>query len=220
MIKYCIFDLDGTLLDTLPTIKHHLNKTLKDYGLSEVGDSETKRYIGDGAYQLIFRVFSEQGVTEEKTVARALAEYKAAYDANPYYLTKIYDGITDALDALLTRGIRLAVLSNKPDAATRSVISHFLAGKFALVRGGTDGIPLKPNREAPLAVAKELGASVGECAFIGDTSVDIFTGKNMCAALTVGVSWGFRDKEELISAGADVLASHPSELIEILEAVK
>ncbi len=216
MIKYCIFDLDGTLLDTLPTIKHYLNETLVGYGLSPVGDAETKRYIGDGAYQLIYRAFSEQGVTCEKTIERALSEYKAAYESYPYYLTKVYDGITDALDELKARGVTLAVLSNKPNAATLAVISHFLPDRFRVVRGGVDGIPLKPNSTAPLAVAAELGAAPDECAFIGDTSVDILTGINMGAGLTVGVSWGFREREELLGAGASIIANHPSELTSLL----
>ena len=218
MIKYCIFDLDGTLLDTLPTIKHYLNKTLIDYGLYAVGDSETKRYIGDGAYQLIFRAFSEQGVTDEKIISKALSEYKAAYDSAPLYLTDFYDGILDALDSLQENGIKIAVLSNKPNAATVSVVRHFFGDRFSVIRGGIDGVPLKPDASSALEIASELGALPKEIAFIGDTSVDVSTGVNMGAALTVGVSWGFREREELILAGADAIADHPSELFKVLEA--
>ena len=89
MIKCCIFDLDGTLLDTLPTIKYHLNNTLTAYGLSPATDSDTRIYIGDGAYQLIYRAFTARGVNDAEIIAKALAEYKAAYDASPYYLTTV-----------------------------------------------------------------------------------------------------------------------------------
>ena len=216
MIKYCIFDLDGTLLDTLPTIKHYLNNTLLDYGLSPVGDRETRRYIGDGAYQLIYRAFSEQGISDEKTIQKALTEYKAAYDSAPTYLTDYYGGILDALDVLRGAGVILAVLSNKPDCATRAVVESFFGDRFAIARGGIDGIPLKPDNTAPLAISRELSADPTEIAFVGDTSIDIYTGKNMGAALTVGVSWGFREMEELIGAGADVVIDHPSELLSAL----
>ena len=216
MIKYCIFDLDGTLLDTLPTIKHYLNNTLSEYGLSPVGDPETRRYIGDGAYQLIYRAFSEQGITNENIIQKALSEYKAAYDNAPLYLTDYYVGILDALDVLRTSGVTLAVLSNKPDAATRAVVANFFDGRFAIARGGVDGIPLKPDSAASIALANELDCDPKECAFIGDTSVDIQTGKNMGAALTVGVSWGFRERAELKAAGADVIIDHPMELLSVL----
>ena len=216
MVKYCIFDLDGTLLDTLPTIKHHLNTTLVNWGLSPVGDAETKRYIGDGAYKLIYRAFSEQGITDEEKIAAAVREYKAAYDNEPYYLTKIYDGIVDALDTLQGAGVTLAVLSNKPNEATEAVISHFLPNRFEIARGGIDGIPLKPDSAAPLSLVKQLGGLASECAFVGDTSVDILTGRNMGACVTVGVSWGFRERAELLDAGADVVIDHPSGLADAL----
>ncbi len=218
MIKYCIFDLDGTLLDTLPTIKYHLNQTLERYGLRAVSDNETRRYIGDGAYQLIYRAFSEQGITDEKIIANALVEYKAAYDERPIYLTDFYDGILDALDMLENAGIKLAVLSNKPNAATVSVVSHFFGNRFSVVRGGVDGIPLKPDKTAALEIVSKLCASPCEVAFVGDTSVDVKTGTNMGAGITVGVSWGFREREELILSGADVIADHPRELLLLLGA--
>ena len=216
MIKLCIFDLDGTLLDTLPTIKHYLNQTLVCYGLSPVDDSKTKRYIGDGAYQLIYRAFTEQGITDDETINRALSEYKAAYDLSPYYLTTYYDGIVEMLDGLGEKGIALAVLSNKPDAATKAVIAHFFPGTFKIAQGGIDGIPLKPDSTAPLSIASTLGVKLEDVAFIGDTRVDVLTGVNMGAGISVGVSWGFRDREELISAGADAVIDHPAELIALL----
>lgn len=216
MIKYCIFDLDGTLLDTLPTIKYHLNVTLVKYGLRPVGDCETKRYIGDGAYKLIYRAFSEQGICDEEAIAEALTYYKAHYDAAPLDLTSVYDGICELLRGLKEKGIKVLVLSNKPDLAARMVVGHFFGDAFALVRGGLDGVPLKPDPTSALDMLKQLGANPSECAFVGDTAVDIQTGKNMGAALTVGVLWGFREREELVAAGADtVTASVPEILLAI-----
>lgn len=216
MIKYCIFDLDGTLLDTLPTIKYHLNATLVKYGLRPVGDCETKRYIGDGAYKLIYRAFSEQGICDEEAIAEALTYYKARYDAAPLDLTSVYDGICELLRGLKEKGIKVLVLSNKPDLAARMVVRHFFGDAFALVRGGLDGVPLKPDPTSALDMLRQLGANPSECAFVGDTAVDIQTGKNMGAALTVGVLWGFREREELVAAGADtVTASVPEILLAI-----
>lgn len=212
MIKYCIFDLDGTLLNTLPTIKYHLNNTLVNYGLKPVGDAETKMYIGDGAYQLLYRAFTEQGVNDGATIDAALAEYKAAYDALPLYLTDLYDGIEEMLRELKALGVVPLVLSNKPDLAARTVVSHFFGEGIELVRGGIDGIPLKPDPTSALDLVGSVGADPRECAFVGDTSVDILTGRNMGAALTVGVLWGFRDEAELTAAGADILVRSAHEI--------
>ena len=213
MIKCCIFDLDGTLLDTLPTIKYHLNNTLTAYGLPPATDSDTRIYIGDGAYQLIYRAFTARGVNDAEMIAKALAEYKAAYDASPYYLTTVYDGIEEMLDRLSAAGVTLAVLSNKPDLAAGLVVGKFLPDRFDVVRGGRDGVALKPDPAAALSMLSELGFSPDECAFIGDTSVDITTGRNMGAALSVGVLWGFRDRAELTAAGADVIVSTAVEIL-------
>lgn len=213
MIRCCIFDLDGTLLDTLPTIKYHLNNTLAVYGLPPATDEDTKIYIGDGAYQLIYRAFTARGVSDSDVIAKALAEYKAAYDASPYYLTTVYDGITEMLDGLAASGVTLAVLSNKPDLAAGLVVDRFLPDRFAAVRGGRDGVALKPDPAAALDMLAELGFSSGECAFVGDTSVDIITGRNMGAALSVGVLWGFRDRAELADAGADIIVEKACDIL-------
>ena len=217
MIKCCIFDLDGTLLNTLPTIKYHLNNTLARYGLPAATDDDTRMYIGDGAYQLIFRAFVARGVSDPELIGRALSEYKAAYDASPYHLTTVYDGIEELLTELKQRGVKLAVLSNKPDLAANLVIDRFLPDRLWAVRGGIDGVPLKPQADAALSLASRLGVSPSECAFIGDTAVDVITGRNMGAALTVGVLWGFRDKKELTDAGADLTVKNANEIIHILE---
>lgn len=212
MIKACIFDLDGTLLNTLPTIKHYLNGTLGKFGYAEVSCSDTKRYIGDGAYMLIKRALGEQGESDEEKILEALSDYKAAYDASPLYLTEIYEGVPEMLRDLKNKGIHLAVLSNKPDPATVAVVSHFFGDLFDIVRGGIDGIPLKPDATSALDILEKMNVTSAEAAFIGDTSVDIETAKNMCASLSVGVLWGFREKEELSEAGADLICSRAEEI--------
>lgn len=216
MIKNVIFDLDGTLLNTLPTIKHHLNTTLTHFGYREVDDEQTKRYIGDGAYQLLYRALTEQGETREDVIRTVLSYYMRQYELAPLHLTEIYEGIPEMLAALSRTGISLLVISNKPDVAAIAVVDHYFPDSFTLVHGGIDGIPLKPDPALPLRMLSEISARAGESAFVGDTAVDINTARNMGAAMSFGVLWGFRDEAELTAAGASVTVSHPSEIVKII----
>ena len=118
----------------------------------------------------------------------------------------------EAVSRLRDSGITLSVLSNKPHEATVSIIREIFGDNFSFVLGGRDGVALKPSPEAPLELARLMGAKPCEIAFIGDTGVDVETGKNMRAGLIVGVEWGFRKREELEAAGADLIISDPSEL--------
>ncbi len=211
-IKYCIFDLDGTLLNTLGTIRYYLNKTLSDAGLNGVGEDECRAFVGDGARLLVTRALESKGITDADVIASLLDKYVKAYDCEPLYLTEPYPGITEALAALKKGGIKLGVVSNKPDFATRSVVQAFFGDAFLCVRGGMDGVRLKPAPDAPLALLSMMGGTPEECAFIGDTSVDMRTAKNMTAALSVGVAWGFREREELYQNGADTVVENGEQL--------
>lgn len=212
MIKYCIFDLDGTLLNTLDTITYYVNSTLEAEGLGRVSRDDCRRFVGNGAHLLIQRALDAVGVTDEGTLEHVLTRYNAAYDASPLYLTAPYDGILQMVDELKRAGIKLGVVSNKPDFATVSVVRSIFGESFEFVRGGRDGVPLKPAPDAPLALLGEMGGSVDQCAFVGDTSVDILTAKGMGCALSVGVLWGFRDRSDLVSSGADAIVESASEL--------
>lgn len=213
MIKACIFDLDGTLLDTLSTITYYVNRTLVKYGCDPINEDECKRIVGDGAAVLIERAFMLRGVTDREVVTEALRYYKPDYDSDPLYLTKPYEDIAEMLSSLRGKGIRLAVLSNKPDTAVVGIIEHFLPDTFEVVRGGRDGVALKPDPTAALEVAALMGVSALECAFIGDTGVDMRTGVNMGAALKIGVSWGFRPISDITEGGSDVVVDRPAEIV-------
>ena len=217
MIKYCVFDLDGTLLNTITTITHYVNRVLRAEGLKEINEEECKIFVGDGAYKLIERALGSRGVFDTDTVLRVLDAYTHEYHRNTLYLTEPYDGVLSLLQGLKERGIATAVLSNKPDVAAVLVTDHFFPGMLSLCRGGIDGVPLKPAPDALLSIMEQLGAKRGEVAFIGDTAVDIATAKNAGVALSVGCLWGFRDRRELEEAGADRLIAHPEELIEVIE---
>ncbi|MBQ7343277.1 MAG: HAD-IA family hydrolase [Clostridia bacterium] len=204
MIKYVLFDLDGTLLSTLPTITYHLNGALSAHGLGKITVENTREYIGNGARKLVTRAVNRCGVDDEAVISAVLSDYNRAYDADPLPKTEPYDGITALVDRLHAEGFKLGVVTNKPEPTAKKLISHFFKDKISIVSGGREGIVLKPDPTESLSVLADMGGVPSECAFVGDTSVDILTGKNMGAALSIGVTWGFRSREELLCAGADV----------------
>ena len=212
MIKCCIFDLDGTLFNTLPTITHYVNLTLESYGLQHISERECCDMIGHGAKYLIDSALDYRGAhTLDYSVV--LAEYNALYNSDTLYLTEPYPHISEMLTALSDSGVLLGVLSNKPEDTTRNIISAFFPGTFASVHGGRAGVALKPSPDPLFSMMAELGVSADEVAYLGDTGVDMSTGKAAGVALTVGVSWGFRERGELIDAGADVIADTPSDIV-------
>ena len=214
MIKCCIFDLDGTILNTITTITHFVNKTLQKFGYPSITEEQCKYFVGNGARLLITRTLAHFGVTDERAVDAVLEEYDRDYKSDPYHLTSKYDGIDELLSGLRRSGISLAVVSNKQDRIAKDAVAHFFPESFDLVVGGKDGVPLKPAPDAPLSVLAELGFTPDECAFVGDTSVDVQTGKNMNAATVIGVLWGFRKKDELTEA--DHVVENPREILSIL----
>ena len=216
MIKCCIFDLDGTLLDTLATIRYYMNLSLTEFGIEPITPEECRRFVGRGARNLMHSALESRGADTPELFDRIFAFYNAAYDAAPYYLTRPYDGTEELTDRLKASGIKLAVLSNKPDFATRVAISHFFGDKFDIVRGGIEGIALKPAADAPLALLAELGCTPEETAYVGDSEVDVLCAKNYGPALPVFVDWGFRTREELTEAGAELILSDASSVADTI----
>ena len=215
MIGCCIFDLDGTLLNTLKTITYYVNKTLASNGIEPISEDDCRRFVGNGAKRLIDSALASKEVFDAEFSARVLKEYNDAYNENTSYLTEEYDGIGKMLKAFSSRGIKLGVLSNKPDETTRLAVEKFFPNVFCSVHGGRVGVRLKPHPDALLEMISDMGASLSEVAYIGDTGVDVQTGKAAGVALTVGVSWGFRDREDL--AGADVISDSTNALTRIIE---
>ena len=210
-IKCAVFDLDGTLLNTLDTIHHYLNLTLEKYNLPLVSLDETRAMVGNGARLLISRAMGEAAADRE-LYDRVFADYNAAYNADPYYLTEPYEGIPELLEKLRGQGITLAVLANKPDIAVKLAVEHFFPSTFTAVQGGVDGTPLKPDPTALLNMLSALGFTPGEPAYIGDSEPAVLTAKNAGVAFPIAVTWGFRTADQLISAGATNLINHPSEI--------
>ena len=213
MIKCCIFDLDGTILDTIVSITYFVNKTLNEYGIESVSVDECKYFAGNGARNLIKRALTSKGVTDEALTEKILTDYVEAYDNDPLYLTTVFEGIDGLLSELRLRGVKLAVLSNKPDSTVKSIVKDFFGDAFDVALGGREGVPLKPDPTAALDILNMLGFTPEETAWVGDTSTDIETAKNLKAALSVGVLWGFRKRDELEGAGADIIASSADEVL-------
>ncbi len=216
-LKAVIFDLDGTLLDTLDGITYYINSVFSDEGLPQIASSVTREIIGDGAQMLISRACARVGVEEPRRVKRILDEYKKRYDGDPFYLVKPYDGINEVINTLKSCGYKLAVLSNKPQFATVSMTEHFFENKFDAIRGGAEGIPLKPDPCAAKMILAKLGVSPDECAFVGDGETDILTAESLGAELSLSVLWGFRTREQLSRAGAKTLVTRPDELLDFLK---
>lgn len=224
MIKGCLFDLDGTLISTLESIRYFLNKTILKRGVREIDEAETKIFVGRGVRKLFETTLASRGYDlSEKNVCdeleKMLVEYNRDYDSDPVYLTEPYDGICDTVNALRGMGMKMAVISNKPDYPTKKIIEHFFGDTFDIVEGGSDRIPLKPDPAWPIDICERLGVSPSEVMYVGDTSTDMKTAKNFGAGVAVGVSWGFRDEKELRENGADIIIAHPSELIGIVDRI-
>ena len=215
--KACIFDLDGTLLDTINTIAYYGNNALEAFGYKAIDSEEYKYFAGNGARILIERMLAFSGVTDEAEIQKVLKKYLDEYDSDTRYKTAVFDGINDLLCALRENGLKCAVLSNKPHNATLEVIEYFFGENvFDVVYGQREGYPIKPDPTVAIEIGKEFGATPDECLYVGDTAIDMETGKG-AGYYTIGVLWGFRKRDELLKSGADVIVSHPREIAELLK---
>ena len=214
-IKCAVFDLDGTLLNTIKTINYYLNFALSKHGLSSVREEDCMQFVGDGAKKLISRALDKVGA-DSSLFDSVYKLYNDAYNSSPFYLTEVYDGIFDALIVMKKKGIKLAVLSNKPDFAVRATVSKFFPNCFDVVRGGIEGIPLKPSPNSLFDILKQLGAAPAEAAYIGDSEPDVLTARSAEVGAAIFVSWGFRSACQLKEAGAKTIISTPDEILKII----
>lgn len=216
MIKACIFDMDGTVVNSIGSIAYFANSALNDAGLPSIDVEEYKYLVGNGARTLIERAL-KRVEADEKLFSKVFSQYNTTYENNFLYLTEPYDGVISMLKALKDKGIVNTILSNKPHG-TAIKVSDALFGDNLIDKcyGAREGIALKPNPAGVFEILKELGLSKEECIYIGDTSTDMKTGKS-AGLYTVGVLWGFRKRDELEDNGADVIISHPSELLNIID---
>ena len=189
-----IFDLDGTLLDTLDDIANAANSVLAARGFPTHPNPDYRMFIGEGVVKLMLRMLPETH-HDEATVQACVSAYVQAYERTWKMQTKPYAGVPEMLDALGVRGLKLAVLSNKPDQFTQRCVGELLARwAFDVVLGATDRFPRKPNPASALEIARRLGVPPAECLYVGDSGVDMQTARaaHMCS---VGALWGFRGRE-------------------------
>ena len=208
--KAVLFDLDGTLVDSLPDIGHALNLVLGRRGFPPHELEAYKFMVGDGSETLVRRALPPDH-RDQETAAAVLAGFTSVYRAACTQRTRPYDGIKDMIAGLAGRGLTLAVLSNKPQALTALVAGHFFPERpFRVVFGAREGVPVKPDPQAALEIAQMLGLAPADFLYLGDTSVDMRTAR-AAGMYGAGVSWGFRPREELIEHGARVIIDHPQE---------
>lgn len=215
-LKAVIFDLDGTLLNTIDTIYYYLNLSLGRHGLPTVSEGETMSFVGDGAVKLIERAMDRVGA-DRSLFDSIYRFYNEAYNSDPYHLTMVYDGIAELICRLRESDISLAVLSNKPDFAVKAAVDHFFPDSFDVVLGGRESVCLKPAPDAIYEIAQKLGISIDEIAYVGDSEVDVLTADNAGIHNAYFVSWGFRTAEQLAAAGAKRILNSASDLLNILK---
>ncbi len=215
-IEAILWDLDGTLLDSLEDLADAANSVLTAYGCPTHPVDHYRYFVGDGVQELMRRILPESERNDAR-VEEAVALMKQIYAKNWQVKTRPYEGMIKVLREIGERNIPMAVFSNKPDAFTCLCVEHyFQAGTFAEVRGQGPETPLKPAPDGALAICRNLEVEPADCLYIGDTATDMKTA--VAAGMRpVGALWGFRGREELIEAGAAKLLEKPADLLVLLE---
>jgi phosphoglycolate phosphatase len=213
-----LWDLDGTLVDSLEDIADAMNRVLKRLGLPGHDLDAYRGFVGEGVEVLAGRALPESR-RDVETRRRAVAEMREVYGGNLLNNTRPYDGICGVLDEMRLRGLSLSVLSNKPDGPTRKIVSAcFPDHPFLKVVGAKPEVPKKPDPAAALAIARDLGVAPERFIYFGDTAIDMQTAA-AAGMFPVGVLWGFRGPDELLPAGARILVKSPADLLAWLKSL-
>ena len=214
MIKAIVFDLDGTLLDTVGDIAAALNRALAACGLPTHEQKTVETFLGGGIRDAVMKATPEG--TGQEVIERVLDLYRDDYVAHCTEKTRLYDGVREMVDCLAAQGFEMAVLSNKTEATAQKIVAHFFPnGEFKAVFGRAADRPLKPHPDAAKPVLDVLGLAPEEIAYVGDSNTDILFAKAV-GMLPVATPWGYRSREELVEAGAELIAEHPMELLELI----
>jgi len=214
-----LFDLDGTLLDTLEDIADAANRVLARNHYPTHPVVAYRYFVGEGARTLVRRVLPEKARSDD-AIDRLYEEFRGEYTRNWNVKTRPYDGVPEMLDGLVESGLKIAVLSNKPDDFTRMCVAELLtAWTFDAVLGHHDGIPPKPDPTGARQIAVELGVKPARILYAGDSSIDMATAV-AAGMFPVGVLWGFRPREELEASGARAIIENPGQLLALVRPLK
>lgn len=213
--KAVLFDLDGTLINSLHDIADSMNRVLAAKGYQTHDYDAYRFFVGRGLLNLVSKTIPDSEKTE-KTIKNLYQELLRDYEVNLLQKTVLYRGIPDLLNALTEKGIRLTILSNKADLFTKKIANGLMdAWSFAYVQGSSDEIPRKPDPSGALLICQALNLNPSEFLYVGDTNVDMETA--LAAGMyPVGVTWGFRSRQELTESGAGTIIDTPMELLELL----
>lgn len=211
--NFAIFDLDGTILDTLGDLRDSVNFALSKNNLPERTTEEIRQFVGNGIRLLIERAVPEN--TPVDVTDKCFDDFKVHYRDNSANLTKAYDGIVDMLKVLKDDGVKMAVVSNKADFAVQGLMVKYFPDLFDFSVGERDGIKRKPSPDSVFAAMEYLGADEGDTVYIGDSEVDIETSKNAHIPC-IAVTWGFRDKDVLKQLNPQYIVNEPKEIIDII----
>ncbi|MBP3781547.1 MAG: HAD family hydrolase [Selenomonas sp.] len=215
--KAAIFDLDGTLIDSLADLADSANEMLAGFGFPRHDLDKYRYFVGNGSRKLIERCLPAEKAADSAFVDEALAKYKLCYDRNLTHKTVCYEGIMDMLTALQAKHIPLGICTNKHQSAADIIVDTlFPKDMFVSVIGDCKDMPRKPDPQKVLLIAAKMGVKPAEVAYFGDTSVDMDTANN-AGMLPIGVTWGFRPQEELVEHGAKILLDTPMELFSKVE---
>ena len=210
-----LFDLDGTLLDSIEDLTDSMNIVLDGFGFPGHDAEACKHFVGDGVEMFALRALPENQ-RDEATVAQCAAEMRAEYRKRWSLKTQPYDGIPELLDDLTLRHLKLAVLSNKPEESTKEMVAELLSKwRFYPVAGARSSVPKKPDPILAIEISQQLRLPADKFLYLGDTGTDMKTAKG-AGMFAVGALWGFRTAEELKDTGAEVLVAHPSEVLQLL----
>ncbi len=214
--KAVLFDLDGTLLDTLEDLGDAMNQVLAKHGFPNHGLDTYRYFIGDGAAALVTRALPKEKRNDDR-IRACLEAFREEYGRNWKVKTKAYEGVPEMLNELAARGLKMAVLSNKPDGFAKRSVSELLpTWTFDIVLGERKGVPLKPHSAGALEVAEHLNILPRHFLYLGDSAVDMKTAV-AAGMVPVGVLWGFRPEQELREGGAYVCIKRPQEILNLLD---
>ncbi|HEY1406955.1 MAG TPA: HAD family hydrolase [Spirochaetota bacterium] len=214
--KGIIFDLDGTLVDSLEDLANSVNGMLEHYNFPLHSIDAYQYFVGEGVIVLIKRALPPEFAADEDFVLNCLSIVNEEYMNRWSDKTRPYKGIPELLQRIHDNGIKIAVLSNKPHKFTTLIVPHFFPDiQFDVIFGAREGIPRKPDPTAAIEILEKLDLHPNQCVYVGDSNIDMKTGR-AAGMFTVGVSWGFRPEKELREAGADRVISSPDEILEVL----